>query len=273
MKDLYTFDATEDAALETYERVKEAYVRLFKELKIPFLVAEADSGTMGGTRSHEFHFVTPIGEDNILDCPSCNRYVANEEKAVDVINQKESICPQCRAGKLRIRRAVELGHTFHLGTRYSKPLNATVGESESSLDRRPIFMGCHGVGISRMIGAVASKLSDDKGLNWPALIAPYQVVIIPGGGTGEDTVIQVHDKLNSHAEGSKSSDIVIDDRQSTLIQKLKDADLIGYPVIVVLGKQWIETRRCEVQCRRLNVKTFVPLRELKQKVGGLLRQL
>ncbi|KAJ4307454.1 hypothetical protein N0V94_009721, partial [Neodidymelliopsis sp. IMI 364377] len=78
MKDLYTFDATVEAGLETYKAVRQAYKNLFDELKLPYLVADADSGNMGGKLSHEYHFVSPKGEDNVWSCSSCD-YVANEE--------------------------------------------------------------------------------------------------------------------------------------------------------------------------------------------------
>src|ERR1700722_20097214 len=84
MKDLYTFDYNVASALETYHQVREMYAKIFDELKIPYLVADADSGNMGGSLSHEFHFPAGKGEDNVISCDSCN-YVANEELAESAI--------------------------------------------------------------------------------------------------------------------------------------------------------------------------------------------
>ncbi|EUC50160.1 hypothetical protein COCMIDRAFT_32494 [Bipolaris oryzae ATCC 44560] len=372
MKDLYTFDHSTEAALKTYESVREAYKNLFNELKIPYLVADADSGNMGGKLSHEYHFVSPKGEDNVWSCDSCD-YVANEElvekKTDSTPNTKDAItftgistdkktainihiprpsdlevsdtgswdtaptfinfhavkkalpadldmdtgiesstlstllpkatntidlhdcslpsnsskidltitkpgdsCPRCTQGKLDVQKAIEIGHTFHLGTRYSAPLNAVVALPDQSLSS-PIQMGCHGIGVSRIIGAVASLLSDAKGLNWPRAIAPYEVVVLSSPAAEEKDIHDVYDKLAGRA-GEGAVDVVLDDRSGkNLGWKMKDADLIGYPVVVVLGKRWKESREVEVQCRRLGVVRNVGVEELRDEVVGLLEQL
>ena len=151
-------------------------------------------------------------------------------------------------------------------------------------------MGCHGVGISRIIGAVADALIDDKGLNWPRVIAPFEVVIIADQSSSQDAE-HVYDILTTdrspasgatlHNSGDEvlpsslpASDAIFDDREVSLAWKLKDADLVGYPVIVVLGKTWRSTGLVEVQCRRLGyVKEEVPLIGLKGYIHGLLSQL
>lgn len=413
MKDLYTFDYSNEAALETYEQVREAYSRIFiKEMKLPVLVAQASSGDMGGSLSHEYHIPTALGEDHVMSCHSCG-YVANEELAesrpaaavfvdntcqpkawhgiskdrktlvrvwfnsdqfsgedisthavkqafpdldsgvedpapfwaaaikesttneesqvrvvnlfddrlpkemriypsldsndspelrrLPVTNLKEGIpnpfrikdgdaCPRCDDGTLKVQKAIELGHTFHLGTRYSEPLGASVsvparllpghdgkepsrgGEETTTV---PIQMGCHGIGISRIVGAVADHLADEKGLNWPRVIAPYQVVVI---FNSKDTSLardagEVYDQLVAHGR-KHDVDAIIDDRQdANMGWKLKDADLVGYPVIVVLGREWKASKRVEVQCRRLAHTELVPLKDLRSRVQGLLNQL
>ncbi|CAD6438924.1 788459a3-d06b-4008-bd52-b88fc271134b [Sclerotinia trifoliorum] len=433
MKDLYTFDYNSSSALSTYEDVRKAYQNLFNELKIPYLVAEADSGDIGGDLSHEFHFPTKIGEDNIINCTEC-KYVANEELAetgklkVDEIDDfdvhiqntsvvagfsrdgstliatwfyskngegyelnirsiksvipeydpsrkieypellrlinrenvtgnkllgkshqpsinrvvhlidgrvpsqmskaivKErfsavakansktwddwlskvddtsfifqdpstgeslnlrrimegDICPKCQEPTLKVEKAIELGHTFHLGTRYSKPMEATVNVpcnlvenkseeitallGENGQVRVPMEMGCHGIGVTRMIGAVAETLVDGKGLNWPRVMSPFEIVVIPGKGSDEGA-LQIFDTFSTAA-----MDPVIDDRGVSIAWKLRDADLIGYPVIVVLGRKWKEGL-CEVQCRRLDVMENVKIEDLKDFVGKLLSQL
>ncbi|KAG4025629.1 hypothetical protein MFRU_054g00580 [Monilinia fructicola] len=434
MKDLYTFDLNNTLALSTYNDVRKAYKNLFDELKIPYLVAEADSGDIGGDLSHEFHFPTKIGEDNIISCSKCD-YVANEELAetgvqgvneVDgsnieiqkanvvagfsrdgstliaswfysengegyelnaraikavfpeydpsrkvenqelfrVLNQNDEIainlhqaeqvsitrvvhlidgrvpikvsqaiekdkfsvfakakgitrddwlskventsfifrdsatgellnlrrisegdiCPKCQEPELKIQRAIELGHTFHLGTRYSKPMGATVtvpsglvesttkdAESatrpgENGQVQVPMEMGCHGVGVTRMIGAVAETLADEKGLNWPRVMAPFEIVVIPGKGLGQDA-LQIYDTLSA-----ATMDPVVDDREVSVAWKLRDADLIGYPVIVLLGRKW-KDGLCEVQCRRLDVKEDVKVEDLKSFAEKLLSKL
>lgn len=416
MKDLYTFDITEQQARQTYEEVRQAYKAFLDELRLPYLVAEADSGNIGGTLSHEYHFVSARGEDNVISCGSCG-YTINDELAITSVEQPEQVaiehkkqlrcwtgitkdrktlvmawfptttrqpsgdkvkneinpnvikalvpdidlsvenpveiwdksnprqedgsrpdaqvieinderlplggeqgatrtelqqkvlprevlknngafssvqfqlrprkngktmqltrtltgdpCQQCGDGKVQVDRAIEVGHTFHLGTRYSKPLEATFVDSS---DRRvTIEMGCHGIGVSRLVGAIASMLADAKGLNWPAAIAPFQAIVIPGKGNEADAE-NVTRRLGSVA------DTILDDRQKPMGWKLNDADLVGYPLIVVLGRLWKTEGKVEVQCRRLGIKEEVlcgldaseATGGLEQSVQKLLTQL
>lgn len=371
MKDMYTFDYSSDDALKTYEAVRQAYSNVFNELRLPYLVADADSGNMGGKLSHEYHFVSPKGEDNVWSCSSCE-YVANEELVEKKVEPQQSnsdalvftgisvdhktaikihiprpknldqnstpswsqvyshvnlhavkkalpadididtgiesstlssllpsvahtisihdhslpnasasstdltttqpgdACSHCTSGKLDVQKAIEVGHTFHLGTRYSEPLNALVAAPDRPT-KEPMQMGCHGIGVSRIIGAVASLLSDARGLNWPRVIAPYEAVILTQPQTTESEAAEVYDAL---AGEGKDVDLVLDDRPiKSLGWKLRDADLIGYPVIVVLGRGWKERREVEVQCRRSGVKKDVALGQLRGEVSGLLEQL
>lgn len=438
MKDLYTFDYSAEEALKTYQAVKHAYTQLFNELKVPYLVAAADSGNMGGSMSHEFHFISSKGEDRVVSCSHCD-HVYNEELAdgkahsfdespgvvesfhtedkpveggpavsngrwmaisqdhsillrawypkftmqdgssepverhinshavkavaaaagidldlsvenplerwteyvkenasgdgnspqvVDLFDShvrpykrapraglqealsvaQESIdmsrldqfpgteyklnltrvvdgdrCSQCKDGRLTSNSAVELGHTFHLGTRYSEVLNASVsvnpamlsgssgsGEQSSKEQIVAMEMGCHGIGVSRMISAVANRLSDAKGLNWPRAMAPYEVVIVTNKGL-DSVGEQVYDSLTSQAP--KPVDALFDDRDKSMGWKLGDADLIGYPVIVVVGNGWKKNQTLEVQCRQLGVKEDVSLDQLPEFVENLLSQL
>lgn len=443
MKDLYTFDHNSDLALITYDEVREAYAQLFDELKIPYLIADADSGNMGGNLSHEFHFPTSKGEDHIISCDNC-KYVANEELAetripggndtlphqnqelvrpehikvwhgisqdkstlinvwyssapntkvssretpevnihaikkqapeldtavdigssdftnlesagqfqilnlpsprqiknlvdhriapviqssidsdslhdlqwpralgirpIDTVsvtvyqdtttgNQLDLLrirpgdhCPRCHNGVVDVQKAIELGHTFHLGTRYSEPLQAQValplgsademhvqnhesGHGQISNHQGYMHMGCHGIGVSRMIGAVADTLADEKGLNWPRVMAPFEVVVIGSKGNN-NAALEVYDVLNSRPESSCSLplDLILDDREASFPWKMQDADLVGYPVIVVVGRGWKAERTCEVQCRRLKIRQEVPIGELSGFVNSLLAQL
>jgi prolyl-tRNA synthetase len=383
MKDLYTFDSNSPAALETYEAVRSAYTAIFDALKLPYLVADADSGNMGGKLSHEYHFVSPKGEDNVWSCDSCD-YIANEElvskriiededddayplvfrgistdrkteiniyvpAAPDLSSEEEpswdsiasfvnlhavkralpsdinldtgieattlnellnsskkpttsisivdsqldisddtepstiieasdltptvpgSSCPRCSNGHLNVQKAIEVAHTFHLGTRYSDPLGAIVSLPDGKT-RGAMQMGCHGIGVSRLIGAIASLLSDEKGLNWPRVIAPYETVILTSPQVEESEAVEVYDAISGN--GNAEIDAVLDDREGkSLGWKLRDADLIGYPVIVVMGRGWKERKEVEVQCRRLGVKKEVGLDGVRGEVLGLLERL
>jgi prolyl-tRNA synthetase len=178
-------------------------------------------------------------------------------------------CPQCSSGSLRVDRAMELGHTFFLGTRYSEPLGAVTTMPQAATPS-PMQMGCHGIGISRVVGAAAEHLADKTGLNWPVAIAPYSCVVIPANDVDDSDAIQVYNQLNSiSGPGSRFLDVVLDDRKRTLPWKLTDADLIGFPVIVLLGREWRTAGRVEVQCRALGMKQTVEMADLPTVVGQL----
>ncbi|CAK7209693.1 hypothetical protein SCUCBS95973_000526 [Sporothrix curviconia] len=226
-------------------------------------------------------------------------------------------CPRCSShGTLIIDRAIELGHTFYLGTRYTSPdaLDVKVqapssegsGLSSASSQASVVpVMGCYGLGISRILGAVADHRADRQGLNWPRAIAPYEVVVVvapPKGnnssaasagrdkGKDEMAVVAegVYDELAQTTAGRRDMDVLLDDRAgATLPYKMKDADLTGYPVVVVVGNAWRKSGGasssgqgslptdglCEVQCRQLGVRENVPLGDLRDFVSGLLDQL
>ena len=409
MKDLYTFDWSEDLALRTYEQVTSAYSAFFDELKIPIMKAQAASGAMGGTSSHEYHLRSPRGEDEVVSCGNCgytanvelaeagddlsklqaklpdlhcdtwNEMIANEDDpgshfsfefflaphnkglVVAVLPRsgkndplpKTNVCtmrqvygvdtsirqsaaeikqmycdnlkkhtsgplpeikwilekgvgydgpsqrdifvegshvvvrvehsnrrlrriqhgdkcpnPDCRAGVLAVESCIELGHTFHLGTRYSDPLHAEVDVPELQSSRVPYYMGCHGIGISRLIAGVADLHKDEKGFNWPRAMAPFEVALLPAKGYLEETM-EVYDILTSYP---RQIDCVVDDRKASFGSKIIDAELIGYPVIVTVGHGWQSaSRTCLIQFRRpYEGKIEVPLQELKGRIQDIL---
>ena len=286
MKDLYTFDATKEKAFQTYESVRATYSAFFSEFKLPFLTAEADAGSIGGDVNHEYHYETPKGEDTVVKCTACH-YTANSE----VVNiDTDGSCPKCHEKCLTSRTTSEAGHTFFLGTKYSETLDAKIavysgatdlsGKStseqrqesgeEASQQLTYMQMGCYGIGVSRIIGIVASLLADSKGLNWPRVMAPFETVIIP---TTESTFSSATNIWESLSAGPDPVDAIVDDRDKNLGWKLKDADLIGYPVILILGRAWASEQKCEVQCRRLGVKQNVAVNDLSAYVASLLAQL
>ena len=276
MKDLYTFDITDQAALATYDIVRQAYNSFFNELKIPYIVAAADSGNIGGDLSHEYHVLSEDGEDTIISCSNCG-FAMNEELAPF---KDYSRCPKCSSTSIKAMNAIELGHTFHLGTRYSKPLgleiapnpSKTCNQTTAQVGKIPLEMGCHGIGVSRMIAAVAAIYTDSKGLNWPRLMAPFEVAIIPAKGHMADASA-VSEALADSSTLKTPVDMIIDDRDKDVGWKLNDADLIGYPIIVILGRNWTEKHFCEVQCRRLKMKEDVHIEQLGACIRELLDQL
>lgn len=205
--------------------------------------------------------------------------------------QDGDVCSKCGQKSLKVQQAVELGHTFNLGQRYSKPMVATFvtnparKNSDNALTKQDqngsttlkpgqeyFSMGCHGIGISRMIAAVADALADEQGLVWPRAMAPYEAVIL---ATDEHKAAaeEVWDMLTRPAEGLDPVDAVLDDRGKNLGWKLKDADLIGFPVIITLGSSFGKSELCEVSVRRLRTKQKVSVASLREYVASRLAKI
>jgi prolyl-tRNA synthetase len=181
-------------------------------------------------------------------------------------------CPRCESGSLHIHRALELGHTFYLGTRYTKPFEAKVALPYSPKERVELEMGCYGIGVSRIFAAVAEHLVDEKGLNWPRIIAPFEAIIIPTSEVTEDT-LGFYDFLTGRDGSRAGFDAVLDDRKQSFGRKMQDAEATGYPVSIILGKGWKDQGLIEVQCRRLGVKEKVPVADIVPYLDTLLSRL
>ncbi|KAI9270978.1 hypothetical protein EDC94DRAFT_512543 [Helicostylum pulchrum] len=404
MKDLYSFDSTVEDAYKAYDDVAVAYKNIFTRIGVPFVVAEADSGNIGGTKSHEYHLISTVGEDTLLTCSDCG-YTANEELAIgklpstyqpittdsvpdqitksfmnqldinmpiestvvswsglnnsedgsieglaavftpkgrnanllkvetqlskylksqqlmsekatidmttipqqklDAINpydishlhlfldnaldlnitQHEKVtvhkpdhfrlaqegdhCATCKDhdSVLSSVKAIECGHTFYLGTKYSSALNCTFREGNKP-EQIPAEMGCYGIGVTRVLAAVAEAKYDDKGIVWPKSLAPYSICIVPTDDRKQefkDIVHQVYDDLST----SFKDDIVIDDRRSGFGTKMKDTELIGYPFTIIVGQKALEDGQVELNERiqgQQSKKTIVSIQDLKKYI-------
>ncbi|MEX1047187.1 MAG: proline--tRNA ligase [Actinomycetota bacterium] len=177
-------------------------------------------------------------------------------------------CPRC-GGSLEIGRSIEVGHTFQLGTRYSEALKATFVDEDGS--EQPFVMGCYGIGVSRVVAAAAEQHSDDKGLAWPKALAPYQVVVIVVNGDDERVVAEaerVYTEL-----GARGVEVVLDDREAAAGVKFNDADLMGFPVQVAVGKRGIKSGTADLKRRSTGDRSDAPLPGVTAAVLELLESL
>uniref|UniRef100_A0A8C4QV02 proline--tRNA ligase n=1 Tax=Eptatretus burgeri TaxID=7764 RepID=A0A8C4QV02_EPTBU len=185
MKDLYTFDVSSNSAAESYAAILASYTRIFHRLDLPVVVAEAAVGAMGGEVSHEFLLPSSLGEDELLSCEECGR-AANME-AVQSPQNGMDMCSKC-GGPMRTKRAVELGHAFRLGERYSAALGAL--STKPGHSPSPLHMCCFGLGLTRILAAAVETLSENGSLVWPRVIAPFQVVVVgPKAGSREEAAL------------------------------------------------------------------------------------
>ncbi len=174
-------------------------------------------------------------------------------------------CPTCR-NPLAFIQAIEVGHVFKLGTKYTEVLGATFQDADRAV--KPMIMGCYGIGINRIVAAAVEQHHDDHGIIWPAALAPFQVLIsVMEADNAELSQVgaQAHEALSK-----AGVEVLLDDREQSPGSKLKDADLLGIPVQVVIGKVWQSDHRVEVAWRATKEKTKAKLEELVETIRKLL---
>ena len=407
MKDAYSFDVDEEAAADSYDEMFDAYSRICDRLGFDWRAVEADTGAIGGSRSHEFQVITDTGEDDLVSCPDCG-YAANIEKAdvpatsVDTVEPSDELeletvetpdqttidevsdfldvapeqciktvivladdeplavlvrgdhevneikvrdylrdeldrdfthlhlagdqtvrevtgapvgfagpigldmpiladraiqsitdgvvgandanahytgidwsrdldveafadlrearggdpCPEC-GESLETNQGIEVGHVFFLGTKYSEALGATIQDEHGQ--QRPMVMGCYGIGVTRILAAVAEQNHDDDGLIWPMPIAPFEVTILPLQ-MQSDKVVETAEQLYDDLQEA-GVDVLLDDRDEGVGAKFKDADLIGIPLRIVVGTRGVDNGELEFKLRWDDEQTDVAIDE------------
>lgn len=166
MQDAYSFHADEESLNKTFDDFIEAYKKIFERVGLKAIIVEADSGMMGGGDSREFTVINPAGEDRVLICEKCDKAFNAE------MGKKECPC----GGNLKEEKGIELAHIFKLGAKYSDKFNLTFTDSDSK--PKPVLMGCYGIGLDRLIGAVVEENHDEAGIIWPKEIAPFDIYLI-----------------------------------------------------------------------------------------------
>jgi prolyl-tRNA synthetase len=238
MKDAYSFDVDKERSLEAYEKMFAAYVRIFNRLGLAWRSVVADTGSIGGNYSHEFHVLAETGEDDLLFDPESD-YAVNVEK------YDPAEAPKPRE-QLEQRKGIEVGHCFHLGTLYSEPMGATV-TLDSGQDT-PVVMGCYGIGVSRIVAAAIEQNHDDKGIIWPAAMAPFQVGLL--NLRREDKPCrEACDKIYAQLT-AQGRDVLYDERDLSPGAKFAEMDLIGLPWQCIIGPKSVAKGLAEWKNRR-----------------------
>ena len=177
------------------------------------------------------------------------------------------LCPQC--GKpLKVTRGIEVGNIFQLGTKYSKPMNAVYLDKNGKT--QPYIMGCYGIGISRTAAAAVEAHNDEHGIKWPLAIAPYHVIVIPVSTKDElqmKVANDIYETLKKHG-----AEVVIDDRDERAGVKFKDADLIGFPYQIIVGKSIVDGN-VEFKIRETDEKTAMKPEEAAEIVISAVSKL
>ena len=280
MKDGYSFHSSDEDLDREFDTMEASYKTILTRLGLDFRVVEADSGAIGGSGSKELMVIADSGEDTIAVCDSCE-YGANIEVFMDLDAEDDEAepvvytdikelkgddnCPHC-SGKLSLTKGIEVGHIFKLGTTYSKPLGCTyLDENGKSQD---MIMGTYGMGVSRLMAAVIEQHNDERGCIWTPTTAPYMVNILVSN-IKDDAQIAYAEKLYADLN-AKGVEVVIDDRKERFGFKMKDAELIGFPYTLIVGKN-LEEGIVQVASRgseeKLEVQADVLLDKVMELVG------
>lgn len=178
------------------------------------------------------------------------------------------VCPVC-GGHIEMKKGIEVGQVFKLGTKYSEALGCNFLDQNGK--SHPMVMGCYGIGVTRTVAASIEQNHDEDGIIWPINIAPYEAVIVPFN-TKDEEVMKVAKELYEALNTSRD-EIVLDGRKGRAGPKFKDADLIGYPVRVTIGKKLKENGTVEIKIRRTGEVIEVPFAEAAEKVNSVLNRL
>ena len=267
MKDAYSFDISKSDSTKTYWGMYKMYLDVFKKMGIRAIPFQADSGQMGGDLSHEFHIAAKSGESDIYydrefdttDLSSCNF-----EKIKSLYSATgERHDPKMDGVNIKKEKGIEIGQIFYFGDKYSKTMNAAISGSDGKL----IYphMGSYGIGVSRVIAGIIESSHDDYGIIWPQPISPFETIIIDATNGENDKANKIYQNLLQ-----KGFDIAIDDRDVSFGSKAKDADLIGIPIQIIIGKKEIEKNEITIKKRKNNNITQIKMGDIEAYMGKLL---
>jgi prolyl-tRNA synthetase len=245
MKDSYSFDRDQAGLEERYALHVGAYDRIMTRTGLRFYRVESDVGMMGGLGAHEYMAPCPAGEDEVV---LGDGYAANVEVARVSPEVEQTAEGGYRRGDeaLVVEPAIEIGNIFKLGTRYSEPLGATYLDEHGN--ELPIWMGSYGIGPARVVAAAVEQFADEHGISWPRALAPFAVHLVAVGrpGTPErDAAEKVYETLVG-----AGVEVLYDDREAGPGEKFADAELLGCPVRLTVGRRSLESGEIEVQLRR-----------------------
>ncbi len=278
MKDGYSFHSSQEDMVREFDLMEETYKKIFTRLGLDFRVVAADSGAIGGEGSKEFHVLANSGEDTLVVCEACD-YGANIEtifdaEQTDALNEKSyeelmesKISKRCSCGaELHFKKGIEVGHIFQLGTKYSSALEAHFSDENGRA--KPFEMATFGIGVSRLVAAIIEQNHDEDGCIWTKATAPYVVNIMISNIKDASQVKlgeELYEKLKaSHVE------VILDDSKERFGFKMKDAELIGFPYTIIIGKE-LENGLVQIYERRTKENISVEMNAVYNKIMELIK--
>lgn len=272
MKDAYSFDIDAAAARRAYNRMFVSYLRTFARMGLKAIPMRADTGPIGGDLSHEFIVLADTGESAVF----CHSDFLDRDVLAEDVDYEGDLQPMVDAwtslyaatdeqhdpgaastlgDKLVAARGIEVGHIFNFGTKYSRPMGATVSGPDG--EEVTVEMGSYGIGVSRLVGAIIEASHDEAGIVWPKSVAPFDIGLInlKSGDTVADTACE---RLYRQFEEAGFS-VLYDDRDARAGGKFADMDLIGLPVQVIAGPRGLADGKVEVKDRATGERREIPL--------------
>ncbi len=285
MKDGYNFDLTKEDALHAYNRHLVSYLRTYERMGLQAIPMRADSGPIGGDDTHEFLVLAETGESEVFydsevtdlrfgdrqidydshdDCAAVLQEFTSRYARTDETHDAAAFHDRVPEARRRQARGIEVGQIFYFGTKYSEPMGATV----QGPDGRPVpvHMGSHGIGVSRLAGAIIEASHDDRGIIWPEEVAPYRVGIVnvkQGDATSDLACEGLYKALRA-----AGVEVLYDDREERAGAKFATMDLIGLPWRVTVGPRGLEKGLVELTSRRTGESEEVKPDVLPDRLSG-----
>jgi len=285
MKDGYNFDLTREDALHAYNRHLVSYLRTYERMGLQAIPMRADSGPIGGDDTHEFLVLAETGESEVFydsaitdlrfgdreidydDHAQCaavleeftSRYARTDE------THDETLFNRIPEERRRRARGIEVGQIFYFGTKYSEPMGATV----QGPDGRPVavHMGSHGIGVSRLVGAIIEASHDERGIVWPEGVTPFHagIVNLKQGDAQADAACEgVYGAL-----AARGLEPLYDDRDERAGGKFATMDLIGLPWRITVGPRGLKNGVVELTCRRTGQSEELPPEAAVDRIAAI----
>lgn len=285
MKDGYNFDISEQAALHAYNRHLVSYLRTYERMGLQAIPMRADGGAIGGDHTHEFLVLAETGEsevfydgavtdltfgdrsidyDSVEQCQSIleeftSRYARTAE------THDEALFDQVPEERRRIARGIEVGQIFYFGTKYSEPMGAVVVNENQ--ERVPVHMGSHGIGVSRLLGAIIEASHDDKGIIWPEGVTPFHCGLLnlaPGDVRADTACETLYASLNA-----LGLEPLYDDTDERAGGKFARMDLIGLPWRLTVGPRGLKSGMIELTSRRTGKSEEMSPEQAIGRIAGI----
>ncbi len=286
MKDGYNFDLTKEDALHAYNRHLVSYLRTYERMGLQAIPMRAESGPIGGDNTHEFLVLAETGEsgvfydseitdlrfgdreidyDSVEQCADILEEFTSRYARTDDMHDQAAFEAQVPEERRRVARGIEVGQIFYFGTKYSDALGATVQGSDGK--PVPVHMGSHGIGVSRLVGAIIEASHDDKGIIWPEGVTPFHagIVNLKQGDSEADAACEA---LYA-ALTALGLEPLYDDRDERAGGKFATMDLIGLPWRITVGPRGLKNGVVELTSRRTGESEELPPEQAVERLAKI----